>query len=156
MKKRKFISFLFIFILLLFTQGCTSSDNDSLYNKREELVKDEVKIKVEEVNEIAKFYPVMVDDIKMEIIAVRATDGTVRIAFNACQVCADSGKGHYVQEGQYLICQNCGTKFSVDQIGLIKGGCNPAPISTEEKYEEEGFIIIPNETLQKYKELFIY
>jgi hypothetical protein len=154
MKLRKILIIPFAIMLLLFVQGCTNNNN--LYNKREKLATDEVKIKISDISNIAKFYPVMVDNIKMEVIAVKASDGTIRTAFNACQVCADSGKGYYVQEGDYLVCQNCGTKFSIDQIGISKNGCNPAPILDNEKYEDNGILVIPKETLVANKNLFIH
>ena len=44
----------------------------------------------------------------MEIVAVKALDGSIRTAFNTCQVCYNSGRGYYQQEGNELVCQNCG------------------------------------------------
>ena len=57
-------------------------------------------------------------------------------AFNTCQVCYDSGRGYYVQEGDVLVCQNCGNRFSAEQVELIKGGCNPVPIDSENKTDD--------------------
>lgn len=31
------------------------------------------------------------------------------------------------------MCQNCGNRFKVDQVELIKGGCNPVPILNGDK-----------------------
>ncbi len=45
----------------------------------------------------ANYYPIDVDGTEMEVIAVRAPDGTIRTAFNTCQVCYGSGRGYYVQ-----------------------------------------------------------
>lgn len=156
MKMKRIMSSLLIFFVLLIVQGCTNDNDKELYNQRENLTKDEIRIKIDDVTKIAKFYPVMVDGTKMEVIAVRANDGTVRLAFNACQVCSDSGKGYYVQEGEYLICQNCGTKFSIDQIGVARGGCNPAPISDDEKTEVDGYYVISKNVLESSKDLFMY
>lgn len=156
MKINKMMYTSLMFFVLLIVQGCTNDTNKELYNKKEELTQDEIEIKIDEVTKIAKFYPVMVDDTKMEVIAVRANDGTVRLAFDACQVCSDSGKGHYVQEGEYLVCQNCGTKFSIDQVGDVRGGCNPAPISDDEKTEVDGYYVISKNVLESSKDLFMY
>lgn len=38
---------------------------------------------------------------------------TIRTAFNTCQVCYSSGRGYYVQEGNVLVCQNCGNRFGM-------------------------------------------
>lgn len=81
-----------------------------------------------DVTSTAKFYPYTVDGKPMEIFAVRASDGTIRTALNTCQVCYSSGRGYYKQEGRVFVCQNCGNRFSLDQIEKIKGGCNPVPI----------------------------
>ena len=79
-----------------------------------------MKIVKDEVSSTAKFYPYILDGVNMEIIAVKATDGTIRTALNTCQVCYDSGRGYYVQRGEYLVCQNCGNRFHIDQIEKIK------------------------------------
>jgi hypothetical protein len=152
MRLRKLLVIPFAIMLLLFVQGCTNNNN--LYNKREKLATDEVKIKISDISNIAKFYPVMVDNIKMEVIAVKASDGTIRTAFNACQVCADSGKGYYVQEGDYLVCQNCGNRFNKDQIGQVRGGCNPVPITNEFKIETEKNITVTKDTIKKALPIF--
>ncbi len=81
----------------------------------------------------ATFYPYVLDGKPMEVFAVRASDGTIRTALNTCQVCYSSGRGYYVQEGRVFICQNCGNRFSVDQIEKIKGGCNPIPVLGADK-----------------------
>lgn len=58
---------------------------------------------------------------------IKSSDGVVRAAFDACDVCWPSNKG-YVQEGQYMICRNCGRKFPTSQINVVTGGCNPAAL----------------------------
>lgn len=90
-------------------------------------------IPVSEVSSTARFYPVVVDGVEMEIIAVKGSDGSIRTAFNTCQVCYSSGRGYYVQDGDYLVCQNCGNRFTVDQVEIESGGCNPVPIFPESK-----------------------
>lgn len=59
---------------------------------------------------------------------------------------------YFVQEGDYFVCQNCKTKFSIDEIGIAKGGCNPAPVS--KKIDENGKITISKEYIESYKEKF--
>lgn len=56
-------------------------------------------IPVDELTENAAFYSVNVDGTEMEVIAVKTSDGTIRTAFNTCQICYDSGNGYYKQEG---------------------------------------------------------
>jgi uncharacterized membrane protein len=90
-------------------------------------------IKKKDITETATFIPYSVNGLKMEIIAVKASDGTIRTALNTCQVCYRSGRGYYKQEGDVFVCQNCGNRFRVDQVEKLKGGCNPVPILEGDK-----------------------
>ncbi len=107
-----------------------------------------------EITENAQFYPVNLDGRNMEIIAVRAGDGTIRTAFNTCQVCNGSPKAYYKQEGDMLVCQNCGNKFSMDMVEEQRGGCNPVPIYKENKRDDGSGIVISKEFIEQNKSLF--
>jgi uncharacterized membrane protein len=111
-------------------------------------------IPISEVSETAKFYPYSVDGTKLEVVALKASDGTIRTALNTCQVCYDSGRGYYVQEGDVLVCQNCKNRFQADQVEKIKGGCNPVPIMKENKTDDGTNITISKDFLAQNKELF--
>jgi DNA-binding NarL/FixJ family response regulator len=63
----------------------------------------------------------------IEFFVLESKDGVVRAAFNACDVCFDSKKG-YTQDGDYMVCNNCGRRFAADQINVVHGGCNPSPL----------------------------
>lgn len=67
------------------------------------------------------------NDITVEFFIVKSPDGIIRAAIDACDVCYKSGKG-YIQEGNFMICTNCGRRFATDRINEVKGGCNPAPL----------------------------
>jgi len=114
----------------------------------------DLKIIKSEVTETAEIYPYKAGKTKMEVLAVKASDGTIRTAFNTCQVCFDSGRGYYEQEGDELVCQNCGNRFQLDQIEKIRGGCNPVPILEENKTEDEENIVISQTFLEENKGLF--
>ena len=58
---------------------------------------------------------------------VKSGDGIIRAAFDACDVCWQHKKG-YVQQGNFLVCINCGLKFRTDKVNEVKGGCNPSPL----------------------------
>lgn len=107
-----------------------------------------------EISEIAKFYPVEIEGTKLEVIAVKAPDNTIRTAFNTCQVCFDSGRGYYVQEGDVLVCQNCGNRFRMSDVEVTRGGCNPVPITAEDKTVTDTAITISKEFLAKAKVIF--
>jgi hypothetical protein len=115
----------------------------------------DLRIPKKEVTAIAKFYPYTAGGVLMEVLALRARDGTVRTAFNTCQVCYSSGRGYYTQKGDYLVCNNCGNRFLASQVELIKGGCNPVPIGKDEKKEDADFVTIPKAILEQAKPLFL-
>ena len=86
----------------------------------------------------AHYYTYMNDDQPIEFFVLKSTDGVVRSAFNACDVCYRSLKG-YSQDGQIMVCNNCGSQFPADQINVVRGGCNPSPL--ERTVEAEDLII---------------
>ena len=114
----------------------------------------DLEIPIADISEKASFYAYNELDSKMEIIAVKASDGTIRTAFNTCQVCYSSGKGYYKQEGDLLTCQNCGNQFGMDDVEVTRGGCNPVPITDEYKTVNEDTITIPREFLEEAQVIF--
>ena len=74
------------------------------------------------------------DGIMVDFFVVKSSDGIIRAAIDSCDVCYRSGKG-YIQEGNFMVCTNCGRRFSTDRINEVKGGCNPAPLKREIKGE---------------------
>ncbi len=118
-------------------------------------VKDaDIVIPVKSVTEKAVFYPAEINGIKLEVLAVKAPDGTIRTAFNTCQVCYSSGKGYYKQEGDKLICQNCKNQFSMGDVEVTRGGCNPVPITSEYKTVDTDSITISKDFLSQATVIF--
>ena len=76
----------------------------------------------------AHYYYVNVDGKDIKFFLVRGSDDEVRAAFDACDVCYPEKKG-YNQEGNVMVCNNCGQKFATDRINEVKGGCNPSPLN---------------------------
>ncbi len=107
-----------------------------------------------EITKTASFFPYESNGTYMEIIAIRANDDTVRTALNTCQVCYNSGRGYYEQLGDKLICNNCGNQFTIDQIELVKGGCNPVPILVGMKSDDGDTITIDPASLVEFEPLF--
>lgn len=58
---------------------------------------------------------------------IKSSDGVIRAAFDACDVCWAAGKG-YVQDGDSMVCRNCERRFASKLVNEVKGGCNPAPL----------------------------
>ena len=121
-------------------------------NQRKPLIADQdLVILIEDITTNALFYPMQIDGYRMEVLVVRASDGTIRTAFNACQSCYASGMGYYVQVGNVLICQNCNMRFDMSQVELQAGGCNPVPIFPENKTQTSETITVPLEHLKQAK-----
>jgi uncharacterized membrane protein len=73
---------------------------------------------------------------------IKSSDGVVRAAFDACDVCWPAGKGYY-QEGDAMVCRNCGRRFASNLVNEVQGGCNPAPLK---RTVENGMLVIhPND-----------
>lgn len=130
-------------------QADVSDKPEETANNSKDLV-----IRITDITEDAKFIAYDGLDTEMEIIAVKASDGTVRTAFNTCQVCYSSGRGYYKQEGGRLVCQNCGNSFGMDDVEVTKGGCNPFPITSDYKTETADTVTIPGEFLEAAQVIF--
>jgi uncharacterized membrane protein len=63
----------------------------------------------------------------IKFFVLKSSDGVIRAAFDACDVCYQSKKG-YRQEGDFMVCNNCGQRFTSVRINEVRGGCNPAPL----------------------------
>lgn len=84
----------------------------------------------------------------VRFFVVRSTDGIIRAAFDACEVCYRSKKG-YVQQGNDMVCINCGLKFRTDKVNEVKGGCNPSPLKRTLK--ENNVVITQRDVLTGLK-----
>jgi len=66
--------------------------------------------------------------VTIKYFVLKSSDGVIRAAFDACDVCWRDGKG-YAQKGDFMICRNCGRRFASVSINEVQGGCNPAPLA---------------------------
>lgn len=156
--KRIIVTSIAIIILIAGGIGFLSKKDAALSvssdSKVKEVVDTDLVIQVKDVSEKATFYPVKVEGTKMEVIVVKASDGSVRTAFNTCQVCNNSGKGYYKQDGNQLVCQNCGNRFGMDDVEVTRGGCNPVPLSEEYKTINTDTITVSKDILKQAAVLF--
>lgn len=139
-----------LFVLLLVLTIFTSPQKVN----SEVITNEGIIIEKDKITKTATFIPFESNGTYMEIIAIEANDGSIRTALNTCQVCYNSGRGYYEQLGDVLICNNCGNQFTIDQIELVKGGCNPVPILTEMKTENDKTITIDVNSLVEFEYLF--
>jgi uncharacterized membrane protein len=119
------------------------------------LTTGDLVIPKKDISANAKFYQYKVGKILIEVLALRAPDGTVRTAFNTCQVCYASGRGYYKQVGDVLVCQNCGNRFRASQVEVIKGGCNPLAITKDLKTENADTITISRALFEEAVPFFV-
>ncbi len=64
---------------------------------------------------------------EIRFFVMKSSDGVVRAAFDACDTCYREKKGYH-QEGDTMVCNNCGKAFHSKDINVLQGGCNPAPL----------------------------
>jgi uncharacterized membrane protein len=86
----------------------------------------------------ARHFEHVAGDFKIKYFVLKSSDGVIRAAFDACDVCWPAGKGYY-QEGDSMVCRNCGRRFASVLVNEVKGGCNPAPLNRQ---VENGKVII--------------
>ncbi len=148
------IKIILILITCIFSlSGCS---NNKLNNKFVDATLDEqnnIVIDSTNINSKAEFINYELDNIKVQFIAVKGTDNSIKITFNTCQICNSAPEAYFVQEGDYFVCQNCKNKFHVDELGLTKGECHPIPV--EEKEEKNNQILISKDYIKNYKDNFI-
>lgn len=75
----------------------------------------------------AHYFSYKGDGTPINFFVLKSSDGVIRAAFDACDVCYRAKKG-YRQDGIDMVCNNCDMRFASDKINEVKGGCNPAPI----------------------------
>ena len=155
---KKISQLILILILVLAVNGCstkTKKVKKQIENKYLTVKANEDNNIILDTSNITSTAPfVNYDDqgIIIQLILVRGTDNKVRIALNTCQICNPSPKAYFIQEGEYLVCQNCGIKFHINKIGIEREGCNPTPV--EEKQEEDNKIIINKDYIDTFKSKF--
>lgn len=101
----------------------------------------------------ARFYNVALTDSKIiYFFVVKDKNGIYRAAANACAVCFKTYKG-FRQEGNEIVCNNCGNRYPIEKIATEKGGCNPGPINPNLEVNN-GEIIVKQADLELVADLF--
>ena len=95
-------------------------------------VKDgEVKIDLADIDDgEAHYYVYEKNNREIKFFVIKSPDGVMRAAFDACDVCYPDKKG-YSQDGDFMVCNNCGQRFHSNRVNVVKGGCNPAPLARQ-------------------------
>ena len=98
----------------------------------------------------ARHYEYRDGDFTIKYFIIKSSDGIIRAAFDACDVCWPAGKG-YVQSGDFMVCRNCGRRFASVLVNEVKGGCNPAPLN---RTVQNGKLIIKVKDILEGKQYF--
>ena len=80
----------------------------------------------------------------IQFFVMKSSDGVIRAAFDACDVCYRERRG-YRQQGDVMICNNCGQAFRSVDVNVLQGGCNPAPL---ERAVEGGQVVLKAPALE--------
>ncbi len=144
-KKISAITALLLAVMLMVAPGAFSFFGDKF-----ETVTPEsglIKIPVSDIDDgEAHYFKVRADDgVMVSFFTLKSRDGVIRAAIDACDVCYKAGKG-YVQDGDFMVCTNCGQRFASNRINLVKGGCNPAPLN---RNVAEGSLVISMADINK-------
>ena len=83
----------------------------------------------------AHFYGYDAGGTQVKYFVLKSSDGKVRAAFDACDVCYAQKKGYH-QEGDEMVCNNCGRRFPSTKINEVEGGCNPSPLTRTVKGQD--------------------
>ena len=98
----------------------------------------------------ARHFEHVAGEFKIKYFVLKSSDDVIRAAFDACDVCWPAGRGYY-QEGDYMVCRNCGRKFASVLVNEVKGGCNPAPLN---RRVDNGKVIIEVKDILEGRQYF--
>jgi uncharacterized membrane protein len=130
------IPVIIVIIGVILIMSFSSSDNDNLTfgnkfvsYKKVKANDGTIKLPVKQFDDFkAKYFQYQFKDKNVLFFAVKSSDGVIRAAFDSCDVCFREKKG-YRQEGNIMVCNNCGQQFPTERINVEMGGCNPAPLN---------------------------
>jgi uncharacterized membrane protein len=140
-------------IALLAFSGCLSQENDTGLASASQPPNDVVSIPAASIGSEAKFFEYNASGTTIRFFAVKASDGSIKTAFDACDVCNYAKKG-YRQQGTNMVCNNCGNKYPIDGLGTENknpGGCWPSYLPSSVSGDQ---VLIQKADLEKGKAMF--
>ncbi len=130
MNRRTFVSLSVVGVAAFSLFPVSSHAGFSLFAKHKSLKSsgDEIHIPMKNVNDgKAHYYTYKSGGTSVNFFVIKSNDEVIRAAFDACDVCFPAKKG-YDQDGDVMVCNNCGRRFHTSRINVEEGGCNPAPL----------------------------
>lgn len=112
-------------LLMLALAGCTESP----LPPEEVVIEDDVRTFALSTFDDYKahYYTYAHEGRLIKFFILKSSDGVVRAAFDACDICYEAKKG-YRQDGNDMICNECDRHFPANKINEVQGGCNPVPL----------------------------
>lgn len=158
-KVRNVLSVILLLIFIcFFMTGCGEESNgaiasaDSVFAEIIPNSEGYITIPTEEVTQNVRFYNYDAEGVMVQLVTLRDKAGDMHIAFNTCQSCSPSPKAYYSQDGEVLMCNNCGFTFEPEQVGITHGGCNPWPVEGVSVGTDE--ITVPAYSLDDMRDVF--
>ncbi|MGH9713762.1 MAG: Fe-S-containing protein [Candidatus Acidiferrales bacterium] len=88
---------------------------------------NQVRVPLSELTDSSlHFYTAEVNGTVIRFLVIHKLNGDYATALDACQICGAAG---YRQQGQNVICRNCGASIYIPSIGE-SGGCNPVAVKS--------------------------
>ena len=164
---KKISVLLFMLILAFSLTGCDSKEEQKSSGKTpiglKEVTGEVVKANIDsdgniiinesDITDQVVYVSYEYDGVIIGLLAVKDSNGSVKVVINTCQSCGGSPYAYFVQVGNKIQCQNCGNVFAIDDLdNLVENGCNP--IAIEDKHTKDGVITIGTEQLKELKSKF--
>lgn len=164
---KKLYVVLIIFVTMFMLTGCTSNEENitdsnapaRLQKITGKIVKANMNedgniiIKESDITDKVVYISYEYEGVTIGLLAVKDSNGNVKVVINTCQSCGGSPYAYFVQVGNKIQCQNCGNMFAIDELdNLIEDGCNP--IAVEDKQTKDGIITIGTKQLKELKDKF--
>jgi hypothetical protein len=145
----------------VFAGGNAEQERLILNQRRPVVVNQDLVIRIADLKEHVIFYPVQIDGLQMEVMAVIAPDGTIRTAFNACHFCYQRNDDprvldYYVQITGPQLASLCGSSriLNMNDIQIVSNACHPTPILPENRTETASTLTITREYFTQAKAMF--
>ena len=152
MKKLLFATQLILIGLLL--TACTAADASSDHSADANSSDVQaLRIPLTKLTQNVAFFDYDSDGIAMQVIARTQDDGTPRLAYNTCQVCAGSPYAYFEEQNGLLVCQNCGNMFRPAVVGMEGYGCMPIALTAYTVTDD--YVDIAYETLDAMRDKFV-
>lgn len=154
MTKLKYIKFSILIavlsLLCIFSATVTFSQDNEAWRTD---TQGNLTIHTDRIAHKPVFIPLVENGNRMEILAIRATDNKVRVAFNTCQVCSGAPRAYFDPQEGGVVCRNCGNFFLAEQVGSAAHGCNPLAVPGVEA-TASGDIVISAAVLMAHVKAF--